>query len=199
MKRTSHSAPEFLMSTPKAIQWLRGQQSAYVPSDRDELAQLRASVAGYLRRIKAFFRDGVVPLYRAVLLPDGASWTQALRTDRMGLSWTLERSSALVYFSPSGESFSADEALDGTVVEALVEPTAVDWETSLVQFSTYGEDEWEVRLLPEQTIAIVAIDGQRLVSPIVGNTGSTRERWRSNPSIQSGTRRSRRPAGSRGG
>lgn len=187
MKPASRAVPDFLTSTPKAIQWLRGQRAAFVPSDRDELAQLKASVAGYLRRIKAFFRDGVVPLYRAVLLPDGASWTQALRTDRMGLSWTLERSSALVYFSPSGGSFSADEALDGTIVEALVEPTTVDWETSLIQFSTYGEDEWEIRLLPEQMVAIVAVDGQRLSSPIVGNTGNVRERWHPNPS----SRRSR--------
>ena len=181
MKQTSRAVPEFLTSTPKAIQWLRGQRSAYVPSDRDELAQLKSSVAGYLRRIKAVFRDGIVPLYRAVLLPDGVSWTQALRTDRMGLSWTLERSCALVYYSPSGESFTADDALEGMVVEAIAEPDAVDWETSLIQFSTYGEDEWEVRLLSEQTIAIVAVDGQRLSSPIVGNTGNVKERWHPNP------------------
>jgi len=168
--------PAFMASRGAALRWLRKQRAAYVPADPDELRSLRRCIDHFLAAAEPFFSEGQSTLYRAVRLPEGEPWTATLRTDRMGIFWAFERDAARVYFTESEGDFNFDEALDGTVVEAVVGAGAVNWATSLIHVTLY-EEEREIRLLPYKPVTIVAVDGARLPTPIRGSTGLVNHRW----------------------
>lgn len=123
--------PAFLASRAAALRWLRRRPEAYVPVDRDELASLRTSIDYFLAAIAPFFSEGRSTLYRAIRLPDGVPWRESLQTQRMGIFWAFERDAARVYFTEDQGDFNFDEALDGTVFEAVVAAGAVNWAASL--------------------------------------------------------------------
>lgn len=168
--------PAFLTNRGAALRWLRTQRAAYVPQDAEELRGLRRAIDYFLEAIEPFFSRGQRTLYRAILLPDDADWADFLQAQRMGIFWTFEREAARVYFTERDGDYNFDDALDGTVFEAVVGADAVHWETSLIHLSLY-EEEREIRLLPGQPVTIVAVNDLALASPIAGNTGLVKHRW----------------------
>jgi hypothetical protein len=144
--------------------------------DRDELGSLRESIAYYYDQVAPLLTQGYMTLYRALVLPEDRPWRDALRLDRMGISWTFSREDARVYHAEDGESFSQEDALDGVVVEAVVEASAVNWETSMIHLSLYDEER-EVRLLADRPLTITAVGDERLDPPLRANTGQVTQRW----------------------
>ena len=170
------SRPAVMASRGAALRWLRRQQAAYVPSDREELSYLRRALNQLLESSAPFFSAGSATLYRAVLLPESVPWRETLRTERMGLSWTFDRAAARVYFTERDGDRNFDDALDGTIIEAVVGTGSVHWETTLIHTSLY-EEEREVRLLPEQPLLLTAVGDERLSPPVPASTGRVTQRW----------------------
>lgn len=66
---------------------------------------------------------------------------------------------------------------DTHVIEGRVNPKYIDWEYGFTSFMYYGEDQWEVSLLANTPVEIVAMNDEYLARPIEGNTGRAGESW----------------------
>ena len=178
--------PLFLTSTDEAMEWVKNfpelcdrvGEGGVSDSEMDEVLEER--VSEYVDFARGAYARGGVTLYRAVAVPS----YERLSLSRLGQCWSGRRSGARAYYGPSKEidEFAESEPRFPVVLTATgVPPTHIDWSKSLEVFVRFGEDEWEVRLLPDVDVAISEIDGgeafgKKVFSPpVIGNTGFLRD------------------------
>jgi cation transport regulator ChaB len=107
-------------------------------------ASLKHGYSDFKRIVRGFTNP--IRIFRAVDLVD----VTALRTDALGVYWTWDKGSA--------ESYWADRRTKKKtfIIEALVDPAAVDWGRTLIaNMSLYFEN--EVTLLEGAPVHVVAV------------------------------------------
>ena len=164
--------PPFLTDGGAALEWARENIADFDADDStaEDAAYTYADFAG------AAFRVGALTVYRAISVPVQKNGALGIRFGCLGTSWSKNRSGADVYnpVPHSGE-------LKKVVLTGEVAPEDVDWEYALTSFMLYGEDQWEVSLLPNVSVTVTHIDEAPLEPAVEGNTGPTIEQWRDCP------------------
>lgn len=115
------------------------------------------------------YHHGEIPIYRMVRVRS----LDDIRLDCLGKAWSKEKRGAGVY---GMTKVPEDEGRD-VLIEGLARPSDVDWEYGFASFVYYGTDQWEVSMLPDSPVVVVAVNGQSLDPPVVGSTGDAKETW----------------------
>ena len=170
--------PKFLSNSASALRWAKkniGDINGYIdgmneaqPGLGDEFYGRQAEA--YSDFAKEAYDDGHVVIYRAIQVPEinQISWTN------LGKSWSRTIEGVGVYGIIPYEQVPLREVL----LQGTVKPKDIDWEFGFTSFMYYGEDQWEVSMLPNVPVLVTHVDYDELPQPVLGNTGPAKESWR---------------------
>lgn len=119
------------------------------------------------------YRRGTIEVFRAIEVPLDGDGNPLINFGALGKSWSREEGGAGIY---SGNPYG-DIPLELVTLTGTVKPSDVDWEYGYTSFLYYGEDQWEVSMLPNSPVLVTNLDEEVLPIPIEGNTGQTGEIW----------------------
>lgn len=127
----------------------------------------------YASFARGVYNDGSIQIYRAIRVPVGRGGNPKISFSQLGKAWSKERRGAGVY----GNVHSTGGPTVDVVLTGVVEAQGIDWEYGFSSFLNYGEDQWEVSLLPNVPVLVTHIDDKELDQPILGNSGKAEETW----------------------
>jgi len=173
--------PSFLRDGATAFRWaLRhvGDLESYVEEMNEQHRGLGDEFYGERAEIYSDFardvyRDGAVTIYRAVRVPLDSEGNPVVHFDDLGKAWSKDPRGAGVFGVVPHSSVETRDV----VMTGLVKASDVDWEYGFTSFMYYGEDQWEVSLLPNVPVLVTHLDGVPITPPIEGNSGLVREIW----------------------
>ena len=151
---------------------------------------LRRACRLYSEFVRSAFKKKHIPIYRLVTVEG----VDRVSTDRLGLCWSRYRHTTGNFFGASTEQpdpqtpgktvvrqrdavVNRARVMFDAIITAKVQPRHVWWLKSFNQFLDFGEDEWEVTLLPDVPVDVLEIDGgerfgkKTFSPPIKGNSG----------------------------
>jgi len=168
--------PRFLRSTDVAAwRWALKHVALDFDSKRDyreRAPEYRERAFTYALRARKIAREGSVEICRAIAIPHGTPWREAVRFDCLGKAWSAERCGAGVYGMVPYDGPTREIHLVGRVAAA-----DVDWAYGFESFLIYGEEQWEISLLNHVPVTVTEVDGEVLKTPIVGSSGTAGEYW----------------------
>lgn len=173
--------PQFLRNKKAAFGWAIknvGDIKDYVEEMNEE--QPRLGDEFYGRRAEAYsdfskeaYGDGQVVIYRAIQVP-AINGVPQISWSNLGKSWSRTTSGVGVYgIIPYGQV-----PLREVLLQGIVKPKDIDWEFGFASFMYYGEDQWEVSMLPNAPVLVTHVDYDELPEPALGDTGPAQEIWR---------------------
>lgn len=164
------TVPRFLRDWETALRW--AFRSVDIGVRNDETVEYYGELAGiYSRFAQSAYREGSITVYRKIRVPvqnDKA----AVSWNCLGKAWSSRRAGAGVYGIVPHQGGHLVEV----TITAKVRPSDVDWAFGFTSFLYYGEDQWEVSMLPDSPVLVTAIDDSQ-VEPFQGNTGPAGEVW----------------------
>jgi len=178
--RRYRDVPPFLRDADAAFRWARRN----VPSVEEDLFDwprgsptYEYAISDYENKASLYsdFADeayaaGRVQIYRAIRVRQNGH--PYIRFDCLGKAWSRTRKGAGVYGIAPKKNGMQDVVLTG-----IVNPYDVDWAYGFTSFMYYGEDQWEVSLLPKTPVLVTAIDDVA-IAPVQGSSGTAGETWR---------------------
>lgn len=177
--------PKFLMNKQAAFRWAKknvGNIKDYVREMNAEQPGLGLGDEFYGRRAEAYsdfaqevYEDGEVVIYRAILVPK-INGVPQISLSNLGKSWSRTLDGVGVYGNIPYEEM--ETKLLEVVVQGIVKPKDVDWEFGFASFMYYGEDQWEVSLLPNVPVLVTHLEQDELPQAVRGNSGPAQETWR---------------------
>ena len=127
----------------------------------------------YVENARKVERNGFATIYRSVLLPLDRPWSETLQIGRVGASWSFKKNLAIPIYESAYRTNVIPVTLRG---RARCE--AFDWNTGLLTFLKFVDEEWEGRLEANADIEISAVKQTRIIPPIRANVGPLTDRWR---------------------
>ena len=168
-RQRHRKVPVFLRDGESAFRWAR--KHVDIEEDTYGLYEDRAST--YSDFAHDAFRHGYVVVYRMVRVPRiGDTWQ--IDMSCLGKAWSKERRGAGVYGMVPEDLESTGDIL----LTATVSAGDIDWEYGFTSFLYYGEDQWEVSMLPDSPVLLTHVAEEELGEPVVGSTGPAGEVWK---------------------
>jgi len=156
--------PPFLRDGSAAFRWAKRHL------DLDEYAMdTEDRAALYSDFAHDAYNAGRVQIYRAILIRQNGR--PHIRFDCLGKAWSRVYEGAGVYNPTPAVGNGQTVVLTG-----IVNPYDIDWEYGFASFVYYGEDQWEVSLLPKTPVLVTHIDDDR-IEPVKGSSGTAGESW----------------------
>ena len=167
--RRYRDVPPFLRTPEHAFAWAErnvdlGDDFEEMRSHYEALAELYSDFANDA------YDAGRVQIYRAVRVRQNAGLH--VRFDCLGKAWSRERAGAGVY----GSAPPFWRTMQDVVLTGIVNPFDIDWAYGFTSFLIYGEDQWEVSLLPQTPVLVTHIDDAP-IEPVQGSSGTAGETW----------------------
>ena len=151
------------------------QHCGISPESQAEVHEYRDRADTYIDHAHWLSAQPQINVYRAITIPRAGGLAN-INFDCLGKAWSCEADRAGTY---GQVPYHGDQLIE-IVLRAEVAPRYVDWDYGFASFMYYGEDQWEISLLPHSPIAVSAIlkpVNYWFRPPIPGNTGSAGESW----------------------
>jgi hypothetical protein len=145
------------------------------PESPEEQAEYRERADTYTDHAHWLSAQPQINVYRAITIPRAGGLAN-VNFDCLGKAWSCEADRAGTY---GLVPYHGNQLIE-IVLWAEVAPRYVDWDYGFASFMYYGEDQWEISLLPHSPVAVRAIlkpVNYWFRPPIPGNTGSAGETW----------------------
>lgn len=176
----NRKVPRFLQSGDAALRWAKknvGDVKGYIQQMNKEHPGLGDEFYG--RRAEAYsdfareaYKVKAIDVYRAIQVPVRNDALQ-IAWSNLGKYWSQTDAGAGVY----GNIPHSERPLREVLLRGAVEPRYIDWEHGFISFMYYGEDQWEVSLLPMAPVLVTHVDYEELADPILGNAGPAKGDW----------------------